>query len=217
MATLQEISKGKNFVVYSDGQQKLIKLLNVRASYPHFGKKRVETDEETGRTREAWNGVAMLNKTTHAAAHAAFTEIMTGLMAAQRNDKGGLGVRIPPEYLCLKDGDSKDDENMHDHWLVSFSDTNRRPAIRDQRGSLILDEVEIDNKFYGGCYINVLLRPWFFSGKAKNSSKTFPKRICCGFTGAQFAKDGDPFGSGRIDDTDAWAAVEGSEDGDDGL
>ena len=65
-----------------------------------------------------------------------------------------------------------------------------------------------------------MLRPWYFNGKAKTSSKSFPKRICCGFTGAQFLKDDKPFGNGRIDDSDAWGdesgkGGDGMDDGDD--
>lgn len=221
MAALQEVRKGKNFVIYTDGREKLIKLMNVRLSYPHFGAKRTERDEQTGKERSTWNGVAMLPKTTHADAKDAFDSITSEIKAAQTNEKTGKkGVMVPSEYMCIKDGDEKDDEAMHGHWLVTFSDSNRRPAIRDQRGELILDEAAIDDKFYGGCYGNVLVRPWYFNGKAKNDSKTYPKRICCGFVGAQFVKDGEPFGSGRIDDSDAWGAVEGSDDDgmdDDGL
>jgi len=216
MAALQEVRKGKNFVIYTDGREKLIKLMNGRLSYPHFGAKRVEKDEETGRERATWNGVAMLGKTSHAEAKAAFDSLMNEIKAAQTNEKTGKkGIVIPSEYLCLKDGDEKEDEAMHGHWLISFSDSNRRPAIRDQRGELIMSEEAIDEKFYGGCYGNVLVRPWFFNGKAKGSTKTFPKRICCGFVGAQFVKDGDPFGNGRIDDSDAWSSVE--DEGNDGL
>lgn len=213
MAALQEVSKGKNFVVYTDGREKLIKVMNVRLSYPHFGAKRVEKDEETGRERATWNGVAMLSKSSHVEAKDAFMKLINEIMDNAPNDKGGKGVKIPPEYRCIKNGDDKEDENMHGHWLISFSDGNRRPAIRDQRGELILDESTIDEKFYGGCYGNVLIRPWFFNGKAKGSTKTYPKRICGGFVGAQFVKDGEPFGNGRIDDTDAWGAVDDSDDG----
>jgi len=222
MAELSIVKQGKNFIVYSDGNQKLIKVINVRLSYPHFGAQREETDEETGSTRKSWNGVAMLSKSTHVAAKDAFVEIMNGIMAEQVNDKGKKGIVIPPEYRCIKNGDDKEDENMHGHWLISFSDSNRRPGVRDRQGRLIVndrdivDEAAIDRMFYGGCYGSVLLRPWYFNGKAKGKTKTYPKRICCGFIGAQFVDDGEPFGSGRIDDSNVWDAVEGGAD-DDGL
>ena len=70
---------------------------------------------------------------------------------------------------------------------------------------------EADESFYGGCWGNLLIRPWYFNGKAKGSTKTYPKRICCGYNGVQFLKDDTPFGSGRIDDTAAWGG-EGDDD-----
>jgi hypothetical protein len=111
------------------------------------------------------------------------------------------------------------------HWVISASET-RRPAARNEKGKLYFDpklikdasEAEaifnqIDEVFYGGVWVNILLRPWYFNGKVKGKAKTFPKRICAGLTGIQFFKDDTPFGNGRIDDSNAWGS---SDDGDDG-
>lgn len=213
MASLEKLKEGKNFIVYKSGDQKLIKIENIRFSYPHFGEQR-EDESDTGGTKKSWGGVAMLPKSTHVEAKDAFVAIMNELMAANE-------VKVPPEYRCIKNGDDKDDELMHGHWLISFSDSKVRPSARDERGGLIEGSAAIDEKFYGGCWGSVLLRPWYFNGKAKNSTKTYPKRICCGFTGVQFLKDDKPFGTGRIDDTEAWGASGGGDDSmggdDDGL
>ena len=215
MASLEAIKRGPNFIVYKSGDQKLIKIEGVQFSYPHFGTKKVEEGDD-GSKKESWSGVAMLPKATHVAAKDAFVELMNELMAANE-------VKIPPEYRCIKNGDDKEDELMAGHWLISFSDSNRQPAVRDQKAGLISDPKVIDDKFYGGCWGSVLLRPWYFNGKSKSSSKAFPKRICCGFTGVQFLRDDTPFGNGRIDDSDAWGdesgsnAGSGSDDSDDGL
>jgi hypothetical protein len=159
----------------------------------------------------------MLPKATHVAAKDAFVELMNKLMTANE-------VKIPPEYRCIKNGDDKDDENMHGHWLISFSEAGKnRPGARNVKGELIEGAEAIDDKFYGGCWGSVLLRPWYFNGKAKNSTKTYPKRICCGYNGVQFLKDDEPFGNGRVDDTDAWgnesskAGASTDDDDDDGL
>lgn len=212
MASLEKVKSGPNFIVYKSGDQKLIKIENIRFSYPHFGHKRVDEGDD-GSKKESWGGVAMLPKATHVAAKDAFVEIMNELMKA--ND-----AKIAPEYRCIKNGDDKEDELMAGHWLISFSDSKVRPAIRDQKAGLMTDADAIDEKFYGGCWGSILLRPWYFNGKAKTSSKSFPKRICCGFTGAQFLKDDKPFGNGRIDDSDAWGdesskGGDGMDDGDD--
>lgn len=217
MASLEKVKSGPNFIVYKSGDQKLIKIENIRFSYPHFGHKRVDEGDD-GSKKESWGGVAMLPKATHVAAKDAFVEIMNELMKA--ND-----AKIAPEYRCIKNGDDKEDELMAGHWLISFSDSKVRPAIRDQKAGLMTDADAIDEKFYGGCWGSILLRPWYFNGKAKTSSKSFPKRICCGFTGAQFLKDDKPFGNGRIDDSDAWGdesskggdGMDDSDDDNDGL
>lgn len=223
MASLEKVKSGKNYIVYTSDGQKLIKIENVRFSYPYFGKQR-EDDQDDGEKKLSWGGVAMLPKSTHVEAKEAFVEIMNEILAAQPNDKGGKGIKIEPQYKCIKNGDDKDDETMHGHWLISFSEAGkRRPAARDVNGGLIVEEAEIDAKFYGGCWGSVLLRPWFFNGKSKKSTKTFPKRICSGFTGVQFLKDDTPFGNARIDDTEAWGSAEGASSGgndamdDDGL
>lgn len=214
MAALQKIKSGKNYTVYTDGKDKFIKI-GGRASYPAFGAKKRSEDKNTGKVRENWGGTLMLPKETHKEAYDEFMKIVEEIKANSVNPKTGKkGVMIDPANMCIKDGDNNEDENMHGHWLIAYSDSKRQPAIRDSKGELMLDTGAIDSKFYGGCWINVLLRPWYFDGKAKNDPNNYPKRISCGFTGAQFVKDDTPFGAGRIDDTDAWDAV---EEGDDGL
>lgn len=214
MAQLERIKSGKNWTLYTDGSQKLIKIMG-RLSYPAFGEKKSNTDQTTGKTRENWGGVIMLPKATHKEAYEEFMKLVEEIKANAVNEKNGKkGVNIDPANLCVKDGDHKEDEAMHGHWLITFSDSIRQPVIRDTKGDIIMDVKVIDSLFYGGCWGNVLLRPWYFNGKAKNDANTYPKRISCGFTGAQFVKNDEPFGSGRIDDSNAWDSV---DDGDDGL
>lgn len=212
MAHMELIQSGKNFKIYKAGEQKLIKIENVRFSYPHFGEAR-EEEREDGSKKKAWQGVAMLPKATHGAAKEAFAKLLHELMDANK-------VKIPSEYRCLKDGDEKEDEAMNGHWLISFSESGKhRPSARTVRNEVIGEAVEVDNLFYGGCWGSVMLRPWYFSGKAKNSTKTYPKRICCGYSGVQFLRDDKPFGTGRVDDSDAWGneAKDDDEGGEDDL
>ena len=46
---------------------------------------------------------------------------------------------------------------------------------------------------YGGCWVNILVRPWFQNNK-------YGKRVNAGVVAVQFRKDDEPFGSGRISD-----------------
>ena len=225
---LKSVKKGTNFEIFEDDRgEKLIRIDNVRVSYPAFGNQK-EQEDDNGGTTKSWGGVAMLSKATHIAAKDAFIGILNGITDKEK-------VKIAPEFRCIKNGDDKDKEEYENHWLINFNDKKRRPAVRDEHGRLMIDPerahdheyVEgalstIDETFYGGCWISVLLRPWYFNGKTKTSTKTFPKRLCCGFTGVKFTKHDKPFGQGRVDDSDAWgdadsAASGGDADSDDGL
>lgn len=230
MAQLTVLKKVKNATLFSDGSQKLVMLERVRISYPAIGNMR-EDEGDNGQVRKAFKATPMLAKATHVEAKELFVEVMNELM--KTND-----VKIPPEYRCIKNGDDTDKDEYQDHWIISASES-RRPAARDSKGKLYFDPKnisdggeaqaifdQIDEVFYGGVWANILLRPWYFNGKAKSSTKSFPKRICCGLTGIQFFKDGTPFGNGRIDDANAWGDTSGDEsassgsdgmDDDDGL
>jgi hypothetical protein len=208
MAALKKIGDGTNFVMYEDDRgNKLVKLDKVRFSYVFVGTPAPDEDD-AGKPAPKWRGVFMLPKATHVAAKDAVKSIITELMA--KNE-----VKIPNTHWFLSNGDDKEDENMHGHWLVSASDGRIRPTVRNGRGELLLEIDTIDKMIYGGCWGNALVRPWYFDGKSKKSNKTLPKRIVAGLTGVQFWKDDTPFGSGRIDDTDAWGAVD--EEGGDGM
>lgn len=223
MASLKLLKSGKNFKVFENNAGvKHILIENVRCSFLHAG--RMGEDEgEDGTITKKYKCTPMLTKTDHVEAKNAFVEIMNELM----NDNK---VKIPPEYRCIKNGDDSEREEYQNHWYIAASEGKNRPIARARSGALILDpekikggdELEaaldrIDEIFYGGVTANVLLRPWFFNGKAKGKTKTYPKRICCGFVGIQHVSNTPSFGQGRIDDTGVWGAVEGADEDDDGL
>lgn len=204
MADLKKIAEGKNFVLYENtgNGEKLIKLENIRFSYPHFGAQK-EDENDDGEKSLSWGGVAMLPKGSHEVAKMQLDKLILDLKKTN-GDKGKMAF-IDDDKLFIKDGDKKEDETMHGHWLVTFSQKGRyRPDCRNAVGDRMDDIGEIDDEFYGGAWGHVLIRPWFFAGKAKNSKKTYPKRISAGYTGVQKTKDDTPFGGGRVDDSTAW-------------
>lgn len=221
MAALELVKSGKNFKVYTDGTQKLLLIEKVRISFPAIGHMKENTNDD-GKTTKKYQATPMLLKTTHVAAKDAFKEIYNEILVTAK-------AKVAPENLCLKNGDDKEQEEYAGHWIISCSDT-RRPAARNEKGRLYLDpeeidlgdkdEVEavlnnIDENLYGGVWVNILVRPWYFNGKAKGSSKTYPKRICCGIQAIQKYKDDAPFGNGRIDDSSVWG--DSSDDGETGM
>lgn len=99
------------------------------------------------------------------------------------------GVRPKSKDLCIKDGDGEDgDENTVGHWIVSANRNleQGRPQVIDRdRSPLTAD----DGKPYAGCYVNALISVYV----PKNWGK-----ICASLEVVQFAKDGEPFGAGRV-------------------
>lgn len=212
MSALETVKKVKNAVLLKDSKGELfIRIDNCRLAYPFLGKIKEDKDEKTGKIRSNWRLVAMLDKKTHVEAKALVKEVIEGLVA--KNE-----AKVPKSNWFLQDGNEKEGEEMQGQFLVSASDGKVPPKIRDRKGNQIeRDEAgvaKIDEMFYGGCWASVLIRPWYFSGKAKNDPNTYPKRVSAGLVGALFSKDDTPFGSGRVDETDAWAGAVTDDDGD---
>lgn len=68
------------------------------------------------------------------------------------------------------------------------------------------EDEKVADMVYGGCWAHILIRPWYQDGKKVGAG--YGKRVNAGLVGVQFIRDDEPFGEGRIDDTDAW----GNED-----
>lgn len=200
MASLKTVNKVKNAVLYHDTHgQPLIRIDNVRLSYPFVGTPS-EDENDSGEKVKKWRVTAMLPKETHVEAKNLIQGVIKEIIKVNE-------AKVPVDKWFISDGDDKEADTMADHWLVNASEGRYRPIVRDQKGHVMDDIDKIDDKFYGGCWGHVLIRPWFFSGKTKNSSKTYPKRVSAGLNGVVFFKDDEPFGTGRIDDTDAWSSL----------
>lgn len=214
MSNLTEVKRVKNCVLLKDATgYRYLKLERVRLSFPRFGTPGEQEDDD-GQKSKAWGGKALLPKETHTEARELIRQVILALMKDNK-----VEGKIPQERWFLKDGD--DDgrpEEEKGHFTVAFSDKKKRPTVRLANGEKIdPDESgieKIDNLFYGGCWGSLLLRPWFFDGRAKGKSKEMPKRISCGFQTVQFIKDDTPFGNARPEDDDHWGDESGDGGGD---
>ena len=215
MAALTEVKRVENAILYTDGKQPFIKLLNVRESFPKLGHPEPEEDDDgnprldaRGKQKMRYSGVFMAPKETHEAAKKLCVEVINKLMAD--ND-----VKVATDKKFIKNGDDETRAEYEGHWIINAGES-KRPACRDRRGELIQDPDEVDDMFFAGSIVNVMIRPWYFNGKAKGAKKEYPKRISAGLVGVQFVKDdGVNFGGSSVDDTDAWGAVEGEDGGND--
>lgn len=216
MAQMTEVKKVKNAILYHDAKgQPIIRLTRVRLSYCFVGTAAPDTDDD-GKPTPKWRTKMLLPKTTHLEAKNLLKEAILSVIPE--------GTKVPQANWCLSDGDGDDadDEHAKGHWCVSASDSKVHPTCRTARGEIIMDEKKIDDIFQSGYWAHVLIRPWYFSGKAKNSAKSFPKRVPAGLTALVFCEVDEPFGGGRIDDSDVWgdvvnadAAGSGMDDDDD--
>jgi len=199
VAQREIVTKVSNAVLFSDGT---IRIDNVRASYPHLDKP-YESEGDDGNKQAKFTLDGMAPKSSHTAAKDLVKKVITDLMTA--ND-----VKVKTENWFLKNGDDSDKPEYEGHFIFKSSE-NRRPSVRNRDGSQ-MSEREIADKIYGGCWVNILIRPWYFDGKARNG-KTYPKRILANLLAVQFVRDDEPFGEGRIDDEGVFDSVDGDGDG----
>lgn len=209
MAEREVVSKVTNATLYNDGT---IKLENVRLSYPHLGLP-FKSKNDAGVEESRWGVVAMLPKDTHKAAKDLVKKQIEKLCSD--ND-----AKVATANWFLADGDEKELEDYAGHYIAATGDKTRRPVTRNRKNDVI-DAAEADQLFYGGCWGDVLIRPWYFSGVAKNGKK-YPKRVCSGIVAVKFKRDDEPFGDavigddGIFDDDDSDSGFDDA-DGDDGL
>ena len=204
MAKLSVVKKVSNATLYQDEQgNPYIRIDGVRASYPFLGTPSSD-ENDNGDVVKKWRIVGMLPKKTHTEAKELIVEVIQKLMKDNSS--------VPKDRWFIKNGDDSDSEDMHGHWLVTASDGKYRPKCRDGQGQVMDDIDDIDDTFYGGCWVHMLVRPWFFDGKSRNSKKPLPKRVVAGLSSVVFHDDDKPFGSGRIDDDDVWGNDDGMGD-----
>lgn len=181
----------KNAVLYKCGH---IRIDNVRASYPHLAK--AHAGDDGGEPKFSIAG--LLDKKTHKEAIALIKEAIESVKKA--NPK----VKIPASKVFLKDGDEEyaDKEECVGHMVVAARE-KKRPMVRDADKNEVEKE-DIEELIYAGCRVDILINPW-----VQNNS--FGKRINANLRSVKFRKDDAPFGTARVDDSDAW------DDDDDGF
>lgn len=194
-----EGTKEVQAILYSDGT---ILVNGIRASYPHFGKAYESTNDD-GKKSEKWSLKGMMPKATHKPAMRLMKKHMEQMMADNKT------ADLASDRKYLRNGDDLGKAEMKDHFVFSASETTP-PKLRDRLAMKIPNDAKADAMFYGGCWVNALIRPWW-----QNHQK-YGKRVNSGLSAVQFVRDDEPFGEGRIDDEavdDTFVAVAGGESG----
>lgn len=169
----------KNLKINEDGTL-LVK--NVRLSYPHLFEKFVMEGDDEGKGR--YSAKFLLDKDTHAEEIKAIRQHLVKLQ------KEYFEGKIGGDKLFFKDGEDSGKEEHEGSWVLSASDSKRRPQVLNKDKSVITEE---DDIVYAGCYVHVLIRPW------KQQHPKYGKRVNANLVGVQFARDGDRFGEEPID------------------
>lgn len=186
------VKKVPNAVLFSDG---CIRIDNVRASYPHLEKpwagKGNDDDDDGSKSKKAakFGIVGLLPKDTHKQAKDLIKETILKICAD--ND-----TKVAVDKWFLTDGDKGEKVEEEGHFKISARES-KRPTCRN-RDKSILDKDEVADVIYGGCYVNILIRPWYQDGV--KVGKGYGKRVNAGLVAVQFVRDGEAFGEGRIDD-----------------
>ena len=178
--------KVKGAVLYTNGY---LRIDRVRASFPNVAKPRKGTNDD-GKDTEKYGTVGLLEKAGGREAKALCVEVTNRILKENKDAK------VAKDKKFIKDGDDAGREEYEGSWSISARE-DRTPRVRDAKGRLIEDIREIEELIYAGCYVNILIRPWFQDNK-------YGKRVNAGLVAVQFCDDGEPFGQGRVDDSDAW-------------
>lgn len=154
-----------------------IKIASARLSFPSLFQTEKFGVDDTGK----YACTFVLDKVEHADLIADIKSKIDGLM------KNELKAKIPSDKICLKDGDDLGRPEFEGKMTVKAS-TKRRPLVINRDKSPVTED---DNVIYAGCYVNGIISLW-----AQNNQ--FGKRINASLDGVQFARDGEPFGTGGI-------------------
>lgn len=209
------VKQGKNFTRYSDGT---ILVKGVRFSYPHvFVAQEDKDDDGKPNGRKSYSLKGLAPKKTHADVKAEIVAMMEELIQENKGKfKKGDKLMVPPEKKFFKDGDKSAKESDEGMWTMN-SREQKRPSVRgpDAR-PLTVDDAE---QVYGGCWGNILLRPWFQS-HAKHGIRINCNLVACqvtkGLDAAGNPKPGaEPFGEGRLSEEEIDNTFEAVEDDDD--
>ena len=183
-------------VLYSD---RTIRIDNVRLSHPNLFSPYKGKDGKEGK----YGVKAILPKSTHGPAKDICVGLINEILKDNKVDK------LAKDRWFIRNGDDLTEKEYEGAFIISASEQNR-PDLRDKDKRKMTDEDK--DMFYGGCYGNILIRPWW------QDSKDWGKRVNAGVSAVQFVADGEPFGTGRITSKvvdDTFDDIDDIEDGED--
>lgn len=198
------VERVDNLVLYSDGSM-LVK--QVRFSYPHtMTPQDGMVDKETGKkSAPSFSLVGMLPKATHRPAAQIIKREIDKILAEKKTN-------ISADRKFLRDGNDSGKDAYMGHWTITVRETvTKPPKVRnvDGRTPLTAADEGPGKVIYGGCYGNILFRPWYQPGYGKRVNANF---LACQVVPAK-GRDASELGeTNRITDEDADQAFENEAD-----
>lgn len=124
---------------------------------------------------------------------------------------------IPAGNKFLRDGNlTGKDENENMFTINASEAVTRRPILRDSKRDpktgkpRRLDPATDADVIYGGCWVNMLIRPWWMNNK-------HGKKVNASLIAVQKVRDDEAFGQGRVSEDDVDDEFETYDDEDGGF
>lgn len=169
-----------------------------RLSYPHFDKP--YKGDNGGEGGPKYSGVFLTPKNRRDVLDAC-VKVINHLLKEKNK-----GKPIPSDKKFMRNGDETGKEGYEDHYTINASESETNPPIlRDEKNKTITPEKAL-RKFYAGCRVNVLIKPWYMDNK-------FGKRVNASLLAVQFVGDDEPLGTERISEEDVDDIFEGDGGG----
>jgi hypothetical protein len=194
----------------------VIFLSDVRISFPHIADPQKTKDEKTGETRIAYGADFIMP-----ADHPGFAQVMRriGELALEHGKEHSAAVmnmiNADRKSRCFGRGEEKVNKKTftpydgHAGNVYLTASAKKMPQMVDGNGAPVPAEntmlaMAIARKIYGGCRVNVALKPWW---QQPNAQKQYGHGVRCDLVALQFLRDDKPFGEGAPDVTGMFGAV----------
>lgn len=199
------VKRVKHGALFSDGT---IRIERVRASYPHIGKA-YEGENDEGKATQSYGVQGLAPKKEYREVKDLIVGQINKLLKENRIEK------IAADKKFIKDGDLMAKDETEGMWVIGAREIKppqiRGPKLDPKTGKAQrLTPEQSVGVFYGGCYVTILLRPWF------QNHRKYGKRVNANLVAIQFIADGEPFGEGRISEEDVDDSFDGEEADDTG-
>jgi len=134
MANMEVKKRVPNAILYTNG---MIKIENVRLSYPHLDRPYVGKGDDGKQQTPKYGVVGMLPKKTHVEAKNLIVEAMNEMLKVNDNATVSSDKRF-----CRNGDDHEKSDTYGGHWIVSARET-KKPSVRNKRGELVTEDAKI--------------------------------------------------------------------------